>query len=424
MKKYKGSILLMLMLGIAVGNLQAQAQPDTAQKIVAGRKNTSVQQLKPYVILISADGFRHDYAEKYNAENLLRLSSEGVRATAMIPGYPSVTFPNHYSIATGLYPAHHGLVNNTFYDAAKGGNYSMGDKVKVGDGSWYGGTPLWVLAEQQQLLSASMFWVGSEAAVKNVRPTYYYNFNDRMPVADRISAVKNWLQLPEEDRPHLITFYLSEPDHAGHRYGPDAPQTASAVKTVDSIINVLTAAVASTGLPVNFIFLADHGMTAVDTLNPIPMPAAIDPSKFIIPSSGTTLVLHAKDKADIQPTYEKLKSEEKDYKVYLRSNMPANLHYSDKDDSLNRIGDILLLPEWPKVFSARKPGAGYHGFDPYTVKDMQATFMAWGPAFKKGVQAGTFENVNVYPLIARILGLNYNESSIDGKIAVLKGILK
>ncbi len=417
-------ILFVLLLLSGTGNTVVQAQSDMGQKIVEGRKNANEQKNKPYVILISADGFRYDYPEKYKADHLLRLSSEGVRAASMIPGYPSVTFPNHYSIATGQYPAHHGLVNNTFYDAVKGANYSMGDKPKVGDGSWYGGTPLWVLAEQQQLLSASMFWVGSEAAIKNTRPTYYYNFNDKMPVADRIAAVKNWLQLPEESRPHLITFYLSEPDHAGHRYGPNAPQTSRAVKEVDSIIHLLTSEVASTGLPVNFIFLADHGMTAVDTLNPIPMPSAIDPSKFIIPSSGTTMVLHAKNKADIQPTYEQLKREEKYYTAYLRDNMPANLHYSAKDDSLNRIGDILLLPEWPRVFSARKPGAGYHGFDPYTVKDMHATFMAWGPAFKKGIRVNSFENIHVYPLIATILGLQYQADNIDGKIEVLREILK
>lgn len=400
-----------------------QAQTDTSQLVTAGRKNALEQEQKPYVILISADGFRYDYAEKYHAKNLLRLSRQGIRAAAMIPSFPSVTFPNHYTLATGLYPSHHGLVGNSFYDPAKNESYSMSDKAKVRDSSWYGGTPLWVLAEQQHMLAASLFWVGSEAAEKGIRPTYYYNYNEQIPISRRIQIVKEWLSLPEEKRPHLITFYLSETDHAGHRYGPEAPETKRAVKTVDSVIKALTLAVKSTGLPVNFVFVSDHGMTAVDREHPLAMPAAIDPAKFIIPSSGTMIDLHAKNKADIMPLYEQLKKEEKDYKVYLKTNMPEHFHYGANDDRMNRIGDILVIPEWPKVFSNRKPGAGYHGFDPQQVKDMQATFLAWGPNFKKGLEIPAFENVNVYPMIAELLKLNITDQ-IDGKKEVLHQALK
>lgn len=401
----------------------ANGQGDTLQYIVPGRSNSPEQQKKPYVILISADGFRFDYAEKYQAQRLLELSKKGVRAQAMIPSFPSVTFPNHYSIVTGLYPSHHGLVNNTFYDPEKKDTYSMGARKKVGDSSWYAGTPLWVLAEQQQMLSASLFWVGSEAAVKGIRPTYYYNYNDKLDIRRRIKIVTEWLSLPADKRPHIITFYLSEPDHAGHSYGPDAPETAQAVQKVDSIIGALVKAVRSTGLPVNFIFTSDHGMTAVDREHPLALPAAVDTTKFIIPSSGTMLVLHAKNKADIQPLYRQLKLEEKDYKVYLKTDMPAYLHYSAQDDSLNRIGDILLFPEWPKVFSRRKPGIGHHGFDPAVVPDMKATFMAWGPAFKRNKRIPAFENVHIYPMIASILELKIAER-IDGRKEVLGGILK
>jgi len=421
LKKGFSKILLTAIMLIAYG--YCQAQTDTAQHIVRGRKNSAAQQQKPYVILISADGFRYDYAEKYQAENLLRLSGQGVRAASMMPSFPSVTFPNHYTLVTGLYPSHHGLVGNSFYDPEKKDSYSMGAKDKVRDSSWYGGTPLWVLAEQQQMLAASLFWVGSEAAEKGIRPTYYYNYNEQIPVSRRIQIVKEWLSLPAEKRPHLITFYLSEPDHAGHRYGPEAPETAKAVKMVDSVINQLTLAVKSTGLPVNFVFVSDHGMTAVDREHPLPMPTAIDPSKFIIPSSGTMIDLHAKDKADIMPVFEQLKKDEKDYKVYLKTNMPEHFHYSAKDDRMNRIGDILVIPEWPKVFSNRKPGAGYHGFDPQQVKDMQATFFAWGPGLKSGLKIPTFENVNVYPLITELLKLDIKDQ-IDGKKEVLHNVLK
>ena len=401
----------------------AQATIDTAQHVNPNTKNSAAQQQKPYVILISADGFRHDYAKKYNATNLLTLSKDGVQAESMIPSYPSVTFPNHYSMATGLYPSHHGLVNNTFYDKKKASKYSMGAKDKVKDGSWYGGTPLWVLAEQQQMLAANMFWVGSEADIKGTRATYYYDFNDRMSVDKRIETVKEWLGLPEDRRPHFITFYVSEPDHAGHSYGPDAPQTAQAVQMVDSVILKLTEAVKTTNLPVNFVFVSDHGMTAVDRENPIPMPKEIDMEKFMIPSSGTMVDIQAKNQADILPLYTELKKAAKDYDVYLKADVPVELHYNANDDKMGRIGDILLLPHWPKVFSNRKPGAGYHGFQPLKVKDMHATFMAWGPSFKSGAQIPAFENVNVYPLIAEILGLKITED-IDGKKEVLNKILK
>jgi predicted AlkP superfamily pyrophosphatase or phosphodiesterase len=413
----------LLALVMIAGPQLVMAQTDTVQHVDTERRNTPAQQKKPYVILISADGFRYDYAERYHAEHLLELSQAGVRAASMIPSYPSVTFPNHYTLVTGMYPSHHGLVNNSFYDPKRNDKYSMSAKDKVRDGSWYGGTPLWVLAEQQHMIAASMFWVGSEAAIKGVRPTYYYDYTEQISVPQRIQIVKQWLSLPEEKRPHLITFYLSEPDHSGHRYGPEAPQTEQAVKMVDSTIYQLTEAVKATGLPVNFIFVSDHGMTSVDRAHPLAMPAAIDPEKFIIPSSGTMVDLHAKNKADIMPVYEELKKSEKDFKVYLKTEMPEKFHYGAKDDRMDRIGDILLIPEWPKVFSKGTPGIGYHGFDPSVVKDMHATFFAWGPVFKSNMKIPSFENVNVYPLVTEILGLSYTEK-IDGKKEVLHGILK
>jgi predicted AlkP superfamily pyrophosphatase or phosphodiesterase len=403
--------------------LLSAAQTDSLQRINPASRNSQEQQKKPYVILISADGFRYDYAEKFGATHLLELSSGGAQAKSMIPSFPSLTFPNHYTLATGLYPSHHGLVNNSFYDEKRADKYTMGAKSKVADGSWYGGTPLWVLAEQQQMIAASLFWVGSEAAIQGIRPTYYYNYTEKISIADRVKIVKNWLELPEDRRPHLITFYLSEPDHSGHSFGPDAAETGAAVKMVDSTVFLLTEAVKSTGLPVNFVFVSDHGMTKVDREHPIAMPAAIDTAKFIVPASGTMVDIHAKNKANIMPLYKELKKEAVDYKVYLKSNMPKKYHYRTEDDRMNRIGDILLIPEWPRVFSQRKPGIGHHGFDPRKVPDMQATFLAWGPAFKHNMHIGSFENVNVYPLVTEILGLNIKDS-IDGKLKVLDKLLK
>ncbi|WP_316734642.1 ectonucleotide pyrophosphatase/phosphodiesterase [Pedobacter aquatilis] len=423
MNKFTFGVAILLSLSFLSVFNPVFAQTDNLEHIVKGRTNSATQQQKPYLILISADGFRHDYATKYQTANLLNLGKKGVIAKSMIPSFPSLTFPNHYSIVTGMYPSHHGLVNNSFLDEKSGERYTMGAKAKVKQGKWYGGTPLWVLAEKQQMIAASLFWVGSEADIQGIRPTRYFDYTEKISVDKRIAIVKDWLSLPEAERPHFITFYLSEPDHASHSFGPDATETRDAVQMVDSAIYKLTEAIKPLGLPVNYIFVSDHGMTAVDQEHPIKTPKEIDTAKYIIAASGTMMDIHAKNKADVMPLYEKLKDQNQGYKAYLKSNMPEYLHYNTSDDKMNRIGDILLIPEWPRVFSNRKPGIGHHGFDPRKVKDMHATFMAWGPAFKENQQIDSFENVNIYPLIAKILNLTYDDQ-IDGKLEVLSGILK
>ncbi|GAB3531229.1 ectonucleotide pyrophosphatase/phosphodiesterase [Pontibacter brevis] len=419
MRKY------LLLVYLLIGAATASAQVDITQKVIADRRNSPEQQQKPYVIMISADGFRYDYAEKYQAKNLLALREQGVQAESMLPSFPSKTFPNHYTLVTGMYPATHGLINNYFYDPQRKESYSMRDRDKVEDGSWYGGVPLWVLAEQQQMLSASFYWVGSEAPVQGVLPTYHYQYNESIPFEERVQVVLDWLSLPEDRRPHLITFYMPEVDHAGHSYGPDAPQTKAAVQELDENIKKLTDAVQATGLPVNYIFVSDHGMTQIDTENTLPLPAAVDTAKFMVSGGGMVVELHAKDKGAIKSTYQKLKKEAKGYKVYRKTNMPARLHYGAKDDKLNRIGDILLLTEAPKVFhfSTRRPAPGAHGYDPVAVKDMHATFYAWGPSFKKETKIPSFRNIHVYPVVTKILGLEYHHQ-IDGNSKLAKEILK
>ncbi|MHC2992511.1 phosphodiesterase [Pontibacter sp. HJ8] len=401
------------------------AQVDTTQRVIQDRHNSTEQQQKPYVILISADGFRYDYADKYQAKNLLALRQKGVQAESMIPSFPTKTFPNHYTIVTGLYPAHHGLVNNNFYDPQRKEHYSMRDRSKVEDGSWYGGTPLWVLAEQQQMLSASFFWVGSEAPIQGILPTYHYQYNEQIPMEKRIQTVVDWLNLQEDRRPHLITFYMPEVDHAGHRFGPDAPETRQAVQELDAHIRQLTDAVATTGLPVNFVFVSDHGMIEIDTKDTYPLPAAIDTAKFMVSGPGMLVELHAKDKSAIKSTYKKLKKEAKGYQVYKKSNVPKHLHYGKKDDRYRRIGDMLLLTDAPKIFhfSTRPPSPGTHGYDATKVKAMHATFYAWGPAFRQGVTIPSFENIDIYPLVTELLGLRYNHK-IDGKKKLVREVIK
>lgn len=392
--------------------------------MVPGRFNSPEQQQKPYVILISADGFRSDLADKYQAQNLVRLRSEGVQAAYMQPSYPSLTFPNHYSIVTGMYPSHHGLVDNSFFDENRQQSYSMGNKKAVADSSWYGGTPLWVLAEQQHMLTASFYWVASESAIQGIRPTYYYNYNEAIGIDQRIATVKHWLQLPENIRPHLITFYFPEVDHQEHTYGPDSKEAEAAVHFVDESVGKMVAAIDSLNLPVNFIFVSDHGMVNVDNEHTLSLPAAVDTSKFIVPWGDALVHLYAKDKKDILPTYEALQKEAKDFDVYLTQNLPERWHYSKTDDRYNRIGDIILVPHLPKAFNLgnRHASKGKHGFDP-AIPEMRASFYAWGPAFRPHQQVEGFENVHVYPLITQILGLHYTEP-IDGRPEVLAPVLK
>jgi len=415
------SLLSLLFAGFSL--LAAAQQVDTTQQRIAGRVNAPEQQQKPYVILISIDGFRYDYAQKYGAKNLLGYAQQGVKADALIPSFPSVTFPNHYTIATGLYPSHTGLVANSFYDRARKESFSMSQKDKVKDGFWYGGTPLWVLAEQQKMVSASFYWVGSDADVQGIHPSYYYYYNEQISNKDRVEVVKNWLILPEEKRPHFISFYYPEVDHAGHDFGPESAETKAAVQLVDGYIADLVAAVNSTALPVNFILVSDHGMTQVDQKNPIKTPASIDKQKFKISSAGSMMQLYANEASDILPQYAKLKAGAVDYEVYLKKDVPKKLHYGPKDDRFNRIGDLVLLAKWPKVFADWKVNPGFHGFDPITVPDMKATFYAWGPAFKQGLQVPAFKNVEVYDVVTRILGLS-KTSKTDGTGKVAQKILK
>ena len=403
-------------------------QTDTAQVVVPNRKNTAASLTKPYVILISADGFRYDYAKKYHAKNILKLAEKGVSAKAIIPSYPSITGPNHYTMITGLFPSHTGFVDNYFYDKKRNDLFGMSMQSKISDGSWLGGTPLWSLAEQQGVLSASLFWVASNSDAGGTRPTYYYNYHEKFTADEKINIVLNWLKLPEEKRPHFITFYFPEVDKNGHLYGSESLEVQNAVQFVDDAIGKLIEKVNELQLPnVNFIFVSDHGMIDVDLENPLEIPEILlDMSRFIINNSQTLLRITLKDESEVNQVYRELKKNKtKDYKVYLTEKFPKRLHYRTADDRFNRIGQILLVPHAPKIFlepNARKT-PGKHGYNPFKVPEMRATFAASGPAFKEGKKIGKFRNVNLYPMVAEILGLKVSQT-IDGSPKMAKKVLK
>ena len=404
------------------------SQADTAQVVNLNRRNSAETLSKPYVILISTDGFRYDYAEKYQAKNLLKLAKNGVVAKAMIPSFPSITFPNHWSLITGLYPSHHGLIDNFFYDYQKKEFYKMSSAENAEDGSWYGGTPLWSLAETQGMLSASMMWVGSASDAGKVRPTYYYHYHEKFSPDEKVDKVIDWLKLPEDRRPHFITLYFPEVDGSGHHFGPDSKETENAVHLIDSAIGTLVEKVQQLGLTnVNYIFVADHGMIKADTDHPLAIPEMLfNKNKFDFYNSQTLLRVVVKDPKEVKAAYRELKKNKtRDYKVFLDNRFPRKLRFSQKDDRYNRIGQILLVPNASKIFleKGKKTYVGKHGYNPYKVPEMKAAFIASGPAFKNDKKIGEFQNVNVFPIVTDILNLKITEP-IDGTQKVANEILK
>jgi len=412
-------LLTSLLLCIAGLGQAAFAQVDTTmQKVIAGRKNSPGQQHKPYVVLICSDAFRWDYAEKYQAKNLLKFSAEGVRAESMYPSFPASTHANHFALVSGLYPSHSGIVGNDFYDPARK------EMFKPSDGSWFGEEPIWVTAEKQKMLTASFWYIDTEPAVKGTHLTYIYKHlkNQEALGEERAKTLKDWLSLPEEQRPHFIACYFPDADHTGHTYGPNSPETAKAVAFIDDAVGKMVEAAKSTGVPVNFIFVSDHGMMEIDRQHHLHVPASIDKDKFVIVSQGNYVMLHAKNSADIVPMYEKLKAEKvPGYDVVLKKDLPAIWKFGPKDDKYNRVGDILLVAEYPKVFTENNT-VGAHGFDAHEHADVRATFFAWGPAFKTHLQIRPFDNVEVYDVMTQILGIKGLPN--DGTGALAKEILK
>jgi alkaline phosphatase D len=398
-----------------------QALPTLSVVVTPHGDNAPAQRDKPYLILVSIDGFRFDYARLYGATNLQSLARRGASAPkGMIPAYPSVTFPNHYTIITGLYPENHGIVANSFYDPARKQKFVYTDRSTSGDGSWYGGVPLWVLAERQGMRAACFFWPGAEAEIGGVRPTYNVLYDPRMPNEQRVNQVVDWLRLRPEQRPHIITLYFSDVDTAGHETGTDSPQTAQAVRRIDGLIGRLSAGIATLGLPVNLVVVSDHGM--VNTQGPW-----INLQDFADLTGFQTVgpLLYPPDEAAAARVYAQLHNASDKFVVYRRSQLPARLHYSRSE----RIGDPVVVPTGPYLIRAyasndpkEVPPKGMHGYDPQSMEAMRGIFYAAGPGIRPGATLAPFENVNVYPLLAKILGLE--TGPIDGDPNALQSILR
>lgn len=381
----------------------------------------------PIVVLVSLDGFRYDYLERYASPNLHRIISAGVRAP-LVPAFPTKTFPNHYTIVTGLFPEHHGVVENTIYDPVFDALFRISDSAAVSDARWWGGEPLWVTAEKQHRIAAAFFWPGSEAAIAAVRPHYWERYDTRVPNAARVRQVLDWLALPAERRPAFVTLYFSDVDHAGHESGPGSAEVAAAVLRVDSAVGMLLDGIARSGVRsrVDVIVVSDHGMSPTTPDSVVALDEYL-PLTLLTRSVGGNPLYGLWPRPGMgDSVYRALHGRHPHLAVWRRSEIPARFHYRDN----RRIAPILALvdPGWSLALQRSEViqhperfRGGAHGYDD-TVSVMRAVFLGAGPAFREGYVAAPFRNIHVYDLIARILGLTPapNDGSADSTASLLR----
>jgi alkaline phosphatase D len=413
--------------GLAAGQ-ETGLNPALPLTQAANPPNSAWAQQQHYVVLVSLDGFRWDYATRDHAAHLLALGKQGVWAPeGMLPSYPSLTFPNHFTLVTGLYPEHHGLVANNFYDPARKVRYAMTDAKAVTDGTWYSGDPLWSLAESHNMRAACLLWPGSEAEIAGYRPTWYAHFDAKTqatPEAQqaRIDDAAALLRLPAAERPHFIAIYYSEPDHEGHEFGPDAPETRAAERKVDALVGKLKAALDATRLPVDLVVVSDHGMVKSEG-GWVTLDAFADLKGFETDGS----LIYGNTEEDRARVYNQLKKASAQFVVYRLKNLPAQLNFNQNP----REGDPVVVATGPYAIRAHgafagiadhEPAIGMHGFDPRKVPEMKASFFAAGPDIVEGKTVAPFENVNLYPWLAHMLGLSAPKN--DGSLNILSGTLR
>jgi len=398
--------------------------------INVGFAQKPVKDLKPTVILISLDGFRYDYLDKYHPPTLNALAKNGVRAKWMIPSFPTKTFPNHYTIVTGLYPEHHGIVENNIYDF--GEVFMIHDRDKVQESRWWWGEPIWVTAQKQGQIAASYFYVGSEAPVMNTHPNYWRLYNGKVPPEMRVDKGLEWLDLSVEKRPTMITMYFSDTDDAGHEFSPESEEVKYAVLNDDRYISRLVQGLKARGIDkkVNIIIVSDHGMASVD----VRKVSFLDDYFSIDGDAEKVLYTHEINQIFPKPgkleyIYSRLKAMPH-ATCWKNDDIPARLHYNEG----KRIAPIVCSTEIGHIVTTHKryvdfmkditdperPRGG-HGLD-NRYQEMQATFIGFGPAFKNGYIAEPFENIEVYNVMCKILGLKPAKN--DGDLEHVKSMLR
>ncbi|HXM48850.1 MAG TPA: ectonucleotide pyrophosphatase/phosphodiesterase [Pyrinomonadaceae bacterium] len=390
-----------------------------------------IRDLQPTVILISLDGFRYDYLNLYRPANLNALANDGVRARWMIPSFPSKTFPNHYTIATGLYPQNHGIVENNIYDPVFKAVFTLSDRKEVENSRWWLGEPIWVTAEKQGQRSASVFYPGTEGEIAGTRPSFWRKYDEGTSNDVRVNTILSWLDLARDQRPTFLALYFSDPDDAGHAFGPVSRETKKAVLKVDGEIGRLIAGLKSRGIfsQINLIIVSDHGMAPVRWSNAILLDRLFDIklASRIFWTREIVSIFPKPGKED--EIYRSLKRKlPAQARVYRKAEMPARFHYSRSP----RIAPLLVLPAegWILTNSQEfseleakgetKTDRGGHGYD-NQLASMRAIFIGHGAAFRKGKLVEPFENIQVYNIMTRILGLK--PAPNDGNYRAAKAVL-
>ena len=364
------------------------------------------------LILISLDGWRWDYHTKARVTNLRTLMARGVRAEALIPSFPTKTFPNHYTLVTGLYPGHHGVVGNTMRDPRTGRIFTMAKRAEVSDAMWWGGEPIWNTLQRSGGRAAAMFWPGSEAPIKGVRPTFWLPYEHGMPNDARVDRVLRWLDLPPDQRPSFVTLYFSDVDGAGHSFGPDSIELVRALEQVDAALGRLVRGLEERALTdrINIIVTADHGMAETTRQRVVFIDDYLTPGDGEIVDLNPAVGLWPRaGREDV--TYRKLVTAHPRLSVYRRADTPQHWHYRDHERVPPIIGvvdegwSVMRRASVVEAFArtARRVG-GNHGYDPQA-KSMHTLFVAAGPAFRSNVVVPPFENVHVYALMCRVLGI-------------------
>jgi predicted AlkP superfamily pyrophosphatase or phosphodiesterase len=404
-----------------------------ALAVIAALAGPRAQTRNPLLILVSFDGWRWDYTDRAHVPNLRALATRGVRAKALIPSFPSLTFPNHYTIVTGLYPGHHGIVSNTMATPAMPQRFSMSSSA-VRDAAWYGGEPVWVTAIRQKRSAMSMFWPGSEAPIRGVSPTRWWPFDGNVPNGERVRRVLEWLSLPEEERPAFVSLYFQEVDHIGHVNGPDSPEVLEAAAQLDEALGQLLTDIERLGLTdrANIVVVSDHGMAPHADEQTVFLDDAIDPATLDVISTGELVQLapppgRERDTSSVDAIVRAVRGKLPHVTFYKRDEVPARYHYHDHPHIAPIIG--VADEGWTVTTRAhqarRKPEAealrGAHGYDP-ALRSMHGLFVAAGPAVRAGLVAEPFENTHVYDFLCAILKLT--PAPNDGDAGVTRGFLR
>ncbi len=362
------------------------------------------------MVLVSLDGCRWDFLDRGVTPNLAALAERGVRAERLIPSFPTKTFPNHYTLVTGLRPAQHGLVANNIWDESIGVKFSLSNREAVADGRWYGGEPVWVTAEREGIATAPLFWPGSEASISGVRPTHSLAYDGSMAPEDRVAWVLERLALPASERPRFLTLYFESIDDVAHRFGPEpSAELAHTLEQVDGYIGRLVEGVNALGLDdsVNILVVSDHGMAANSRDRVIFLDQYLDIERAGIVDWDPILALWPEAEVR-EETYAALAGAHPHLKVYRRDEIPPGYRFSDN----SRIAPIVGIADdgWAISTKARFESCsrcftgGSHGYD-HRLPSMGGIFVAAGPAVRSGVALPPTSNVDLYQVMMRILGL-------------------